>query len=84
MLQQVKEVKAEEIRDENYKCKCIYQFYVILALSIAIIGLVVVTILQVRRIRLCRGQLLFNVVKIMLFYIRHTILCTGKVVQDSR
>ena len=34
---------------------------------IVIIGLVVFTILQVRRIRLCRGQLSFNVVKIMLF-----------------
>ena len=67
VLQQVKEVKAEEVRDENYKCKCISQFYVILALSIVIIGLVVFTILQVRRIRLCRGQLFLNVVKIMLF-----------------
>ena len=56
-LQQVKEVKAEEIRDENYKCECISQFYVILALSIVVIGLVVFAILQVRRIRLCRGQL---------------------------
>ena len=66
-LQQVKEVKAEEARDENYKCKCISQFYVILALSLVIMGLVVFTILQVRRIRLCRGQLFLNVVKIMLF-----------------
>ena len=66
-LQQVKEVKVEEIRDENYKYKCISQFYVILALSIIIIiGLVVFAILQVRRIRLCRGQLFSNVVKIML------------------
>ena len=43
-LQQVKEVKAEEVRDKNYTCKCISQFYVILALSIVIIGLVVFTI----------------------------------------
>ena len=53
-LQQVKEVKAEDVRDKNYKCKCISPFYVILALSIVIIGLVVFTILQVRRIRICR------------------------------
>ena len=53
-LQQVKGVKVEEVRDENYKYKCISQFYVILALSIVIIGLVVFAILQVRRIRLCR------------------------------
>ena len=66
-LQQVKEVQAEKIRDKNYKCKCKSQFYIILALSVVIIGLVVFTILQVRRKRLCRGQLFLNVVKIMLF-----------------
>ena len=38
-----------------------------LALNIVIIGLVVFTILQVRKIRLCRGQLFLNVVKIMIF-----------------
>ena len=66
-LQQVKEVKAEEIRDGNYKHECTSQFYIIFALSIVIIGLVIFTILQVRRIKLCRGQLFSNVVKIMLF-----------------
>ena len=35
--------------------------------SITIIGLVIFTILQVKRIKLCRGQLFLNVVKIMLF-----------------
>ena len=30
-LQQVKEVKAEESREENYKCECTSQFYIILA-----------------------------------------------------
>ena len=66
-LQQVKEVKADEIRDGNYKHECTPQFYIILAISIIIIGLVIFTILQVRRIKLCRGQLFSNVVKIMLF-----------------
>ena len=66
-LQQVREIKAEEIRDKNYECECISQFYIILALSIVIIGLVVFAILQIRRIRLCKGQLFLNVVKIMLF-----------------
>ena len=66
-LQQVKEVKAEEIRNGNYKHECTSQFYIILVLSIVIIGLVVFTILHVRRIKLCRGQLFSNVVKIMLF-----------------
>ena len=66
-LQQVKEVKAEAVREEDYKCNCASQFYVILALSIVIIGLVIFTILKVRRIKLCRGQLFSNIVKIMLF-----------------
>ena len=66
-LQQVKEVKTEEIRDEDYKCKCISQFYVTFALNIVIIGLAVFAILQVRRIRLCRGKLFLNVLKIMFF-----------------
>ena len=66
-LQQVKEVKAEAVREEDYKCKCASQFYVILALSIVIIGLVIFAILQVRGIKLCRGQLFLNIVKKMLF-----------------
>ena len=44
-FQQAKEVKAEEISEENYKCKCTAQFYIILALSLIIIGLVVFIIL---------------------------------------
>ena len=48
-------------------CNCTSQFYIILALSITIIGLVIFAILQVRGIKLCRGQLFLNVVKIMLF-----------------
>ena len=43
------------------------QFYINLALSITIIGLVIFTILQVRRTKLCRGQLFSNVVEIMPF-----------------
>ena len=52
---------------EEYRCQCRSQFYVILALSRVIIRLVIFTILQVKRIKLCRGQLFLNVVKIMLF-----------------
>ena len=48
-------------------CDCTPQFYITLALSIIIIGLVIFTILQVRRIILCRGQLFSNIVKFMLF-----------------
>ena len=66
-LQQVKEVKVEGTENVNYKCKCTAQFYIILTLSIAMIGLVIFAILQLRRIKLCRGQLFSNIVKIMLF-----------------
>ena len=54
-LQQVKEVKAVITKEEDYTCKCTSQIYTILALSIAIIDLVIFTILQVKRIKLCRG-----------------------------
>ena len=53
--------------DDNYMCNCTAQFYITLALSITIIGLVIFTILQVRMIKLCRGQLFSNIVKIMVF-----------------
>ena len=66
-LQQVREVIAEDIEDDNCKCKCTAQFYIIFAFSIVIICLIIFAILQVRRIKIGRGQLLSNVVKIMLF-----------------
>ena len=50
-FQQTKEAKAEKIIEGNYSCECTAQFYVILALSIIIIGLVIIVILQVRRIK---------------------------------
>ena len=60
----------------NYKWKCTTQFYIILTLSIAVINLIIFAILQVRRLKLCRGQLFSNVVKIMLFIsdIQHYVL----------
>ena len=68
-LQQVREVSTSTTKkeDKNYMCNCTSQFYIILAWSITIIGLVMFVILQFRRIKLCRGQLFWNVVKIMLF-----------------
>ena len=66
-LQQVKEVSASATKQENNMCNCTSQFYIILALHITVIGLVIFTILQARRIKLCRGQLFSNVVKIILF-----------------
>ena len=66
-LQQVKEVKADDIENVNSKCECTTQFYIILVLSLAIISLLIFAILQVRRIKICRGQIFSNVVNIMLF-----------------
>ena len=69
VLEQVREVSTSTTKkeDENYICDCTSQLYIILDLSITIIGLVMFTTLQVRRIKLCRGQLFLNVVKIMFF-----------------
>ena len=66
-LQQVKEVKVENMDNVDNNFKCTAQFHIILTLSIIMIGLIVFAILQVRRIKLCRGHLFSNVVKIMLF-----------------
>ena len=68
-LQQVREISASTTKkeDESYTCDCTSQFYIILVLSITIIGLVVFAILQIRGIKVCRGQLFLNVVKIMSF-----------------
>ena len=98
-LQQVKEVKAEGTEDIDYKCKCTAQLYRILTLSIAMIGLIIFVILQLRRIKLCRGELFLNIVKLMLFisdvqYYIPAILCktagsihlfkiTGKIMMDK-
>ena len=68
LLQQVKEVGTSEMKhDTNNACNCTPQFYMILDLSASIFGLVLFTILQSGRIKLCRGQLFSNSVKIMLF-----------------
>ena len=66
-LQQVREVKEEELENENHKCECTAQFYIIFAFSIVLICVIIFAILQVRRAKICRGQLLSNVVKILLF-----------------
>ena len=54
-FQQTKEIKAEKIIEGNHSCEYTAQFYITLTLSKIIIGLVVFMILQVRRIKLCRG-----------------------------
>ena len=98
-LQQVKELKVEGTENIDYNCKCTTQLYIILILSIAMIGLIIFAILQLRRINLCRGQLFSNIVKIMLFisgeqyYIpvklcktagsKHLFKITGKIMMDK-
>ena len=67
VLRQVKEVKVEDIENIHPKCECKAQFYIILTLSIAMISLIIFAILQLRRIKLCRGQLFLNIIKVMLF-----------------
>ena len=46
-LQQVKEVKAENMESIDYNCKCTVQLYIILTLSIIMIGLIVFAIFTV-------------------------------------
>ena len=98
-LQQVKEVKAEDTKNIDYNCKCMAQPYIILILSIAMIVLIIFAILQLKRIKLCRGQLLSNIVKIMLvisdiqYYVLvklcktagsiHLFKITGKITMDK-
>ena len=66
-LQQVKEVKAEGMENIDYNCECTAQLYIIITLNIVMIGSIIFAILQLRRIKLCGGQLFSNIVKIMLF-----------------
>ena len=71
-LQQIKEVgvvaKQESVTfAQNIKCTCKIQWYTILMLSLSILGLVLFVILKSRKLKLFRGHLLSNAVKIMLF-----------------
>ena len=51
-LQQVKEVKGEGTYFTDFNGKWSAQLYIILTLSIAMIGLIIFAILQLRRIKL--------------------------------
>ena len=67
-LQQIKEVDAVTAQEEvTTSCTCKIQFYIILALSISIFSLVIFAVKHSRKLRLCRGYLFSNTVKIMLF-----------------
>ena len=66
-LWQVEQIKVENKENVDNSCKCTIQLYIILIISIVMIGLIMFAILQLRRIKLHRGQLFSNIVKIMLF-----------------
>ena len=68
VLQQVREVGTSAMKDDtNNAYSCTSQFYKIIALSASMFILIFFTIMQGRKIKLCRGQLFSNAVKIMLF-----------------
>ena len=67
-LQQVQEVGTVATwEDVTMTCSCKIQFYIILVLRISIFGLVIFAVLHARKLKLCRGHLFSNAVKIMLF-----------------
>ena len=68
-LQQVKEVKAEDKENIDNSCECTIQLYIILILSVVMI---VFTILQLRRIKLCSkitGKITMDKVKLNKHYL---------------
>ena len=67
-LQQVREVDALKIQEEvTTECTCKIQIYIILALTFTIFGLVMFAVPHSRKLKLCRGCLFSNTVKIILF-----------------
>ena len=66
-LQPIKEVGSVTTQEDvNVKCTWKIQFYIILALSISIFGLVIFAVLHSRKLKACRGCLFSNAVKVML------------------
>ena len=67
-LQQIREVStATTLEDIIMTCSSKILFYIVLALSISILGLVSFAVLHTRKLKLCRTHLFSNAVKIMLF-----------------
>ena len=65
-LQQVREVGTVTTQEE-VTTECKIQIYIILALTITIFGLVMFAVLHSRKLKLCRGCMFSNAVRIMLF-----------------
>ena len=71
-LQQIKEVGAVTKQEgitltSNIECTCKLQWYNIIMLSFSVLGLVLFVIFKSRKLKLCRGHLFSNTVKIILF-----------------
>ena len=67
-LQQVREVGAATTQEDVIMtCSCKILFYIVLELHISILGLVHLAVLHTRKLKLCRGHLFSNAVKIMLY-----------------
>ena len=65
-LQQVKEVGLVTTQEE-VTTECKIQNYIILALTVTHFGLVMFAVLHSRKLKLCRGHMFSNAVKIMVF-----------------
>ena len=66
VLQQVREVGTVTTQEEvTHECKI--QTYIFLAITSTILGLVIFAVLHSTNLKLCRGHLFSNAVKIMLF-----------------
>ena len=75
-LQQIIEVgtvpKQEHVSIvQDIECTSKIQWYIILMLHLSIIGLVIIVFLKSRKLKLFRGHLFSNAIKLMLF-ISHT------------
>ena len=65
-LQQVKEIGAVTTQEE-VTTECKIENYIILAFTVTIFGLVMFAVLHSRKLKLCRGCMFSNAVKIIIF-----------------
>ena len=68
-LQQIKEIGVVGTQETSryHECICKIQWYTILMLHRLLLGLIIFVIIQLRKLKLFRGHLFSNTVKIMLF-----------------
>ena len=67
-FQQIKELGAvPKQEDITTACSCKIQFFIILALSVSILGLVTFAVLYSQKLKLCRGCMFSDTVEFMIF-----------------